>query len=66
MATALWLLEQGVDPDTITWIRPRETWLLNHANVQPTLQFAHRTLRALTLELETARDAASWPELFAR
>jgi hypothetical protein len=66
MDTALWLLEQGVDPDTITWIRPREAWLLNRANVQPTVQFAHRTLQALTLELEAARDAASLPELFAR
>lgn len=66
MDTALWLLEQGVDPDTITWIRPREAWLLNRSNVQPTVQFAHRTVQALTLEFEAARDATSVPDLFAR
>lgn len=66
MDTALWLLEQGVDPDTITWIRPREAWLLNRANVEPTAQFAHRTLQALTLEFEAACHATSLPDLFAR
>lgn len=66
MDTALWLLAQGVDPDTITWIRPREAWLLNRANVQPTLPFAHQTMRAMVAELETARDATSLPDLFDR
>ncbi len=66
MDTALWLLEQGVDPDAITWIRPRESWLLNRANVQPTPAFAHQTLAAIVGELEAARDASSLPDLFAR
>ncbi len=66
MDTALWLLAQGVDPDTITWIRPRESWLLNRVNVQPTMAFAHRVLAAITAELEAARDAASLSDLFVR
>jgi hypothetical protein len=64
--TALWLLEHGVDPDGITWIRPRDAWLLNRANVQPTPPFAYSTLEAITAELEVARDAASVQDLFAR
>ena len=66
MDTALWLLAQGTDPDTITWIRPREAWLLNRANVQPAAPFAHPTLAAMTRELEIARDASSLPDLFDR
>lgn len=66
MDTALWLLEHGVNPDSITWIRPREAWLLNRANVQPTLPFARQTLAAIVAELEAARDATSLPDLFAR
>ena len=66
MDTALWLLGQGVDPDTITWIRPRETWLLNRAKVQPAAPFALQTLEALTSELEIARDAQSLDDLFQR
>jgi hypothetical protein len=64
--TALWLLEQGTDPDRIVWIRPRDPWLLNRANVQPTAAFLARTLGAAAAELEAARDAASIDDLFAR
>ena len=31
----IWLLEQGVDPDAICWVRPRDPWMLNRARVQP-------------------------------
>ena len=29
------LLERGVDPDAICWVRPRDPWMLNRAMVQP-------------------------------
>lgn len=66
MDTALWLLAQGVDPETITWIRPRDAWLLNRANVQPSAAFVPRVLAAATAELEAARDAESLQDLFFR
>lgn len=31
----LWLLERGVDPDAISWITPRDAWLLDRARIQP-------------------------------
>ena len=31
----IWLLAQGVDPDAICWVRPREPWMLNRALIQP-------------------------------
>ncbi len=31
----IWLLERGVDPDAICWVRPRDPWMLNRALVQP-------------------------------
>ncbi len=31
----VWLLSQGLDPDAICWVRPREPWMLNRAVVQP-------------------------------
>lgn len=31
----VWLLTRGVAPDRITWIRPRDPWMLNRALVQP-------------------------------
>ncbi|GAC1603716.1 MAG: NAD(P)/FAD-dependent oxidoreductase [Acidimicrobiales bacterium] len=35
MDTCNWLLDEGVDPDRIRWIRPRDSWLFNRAFVQP-------------------------------
>jgi hypothetical protein len=31
----IWLLTNGVAPDRIMWVRPREPWMLNRAVVQP-------------------------------
>jgi hypothetical protein len=31
----VWLLVNGVPPDRITWVRPRDPWMLNRAVVQP-------------------------------
>ena len=31
----IWLLENGVEPDAICWVRPREPWMLDRAVVQP-------------------------------
>jgi hypothetical protein len=31
----IWLLANGVDPEAIRWVRPREPWMLNRAVVQP-------------------------------
>jgi hypothetical protein len=31
----VWLLANGVDPDAICWVRPRDPWMLNRAVVQP-------------------------------
>ena len=33
--TCVWLLGNGVSPNAITWVRPRDPWLLNRAVVQP-------------------------------
>ena len=31
----VWLLRNGVDPERIVWVRPRDPWMLNRAMVQP-------------------------------
>jgi len=31
----IWLLANGVAPDRIVWVRPRDPWMLNRAAVQP-------------------------------
>jgi hypothetical protein len=66
METVIWLLEQGAEPDLISWIRPRDAWLLNRGNLQRSLDFFVHTIGAFASEMEAARDAASIEDLFAR
>ena len=35
MDTAVWLLEAGVAPDRIGWVRPRDSWMFNRRFLQP-------------------------------
>jgi len=42
----LWLLENGVDPDIIRWIMPRDAWLLDRRNTQPSEEFFENTMGA--------------------
>lgn len=35
MDTCNWLLEAGVDPEAIQWLRPSDPWLFNRACMQP-------------------------------
>jgi hypothetical protein len=59
----VWLLTTGVRPERITWVRPREPWMLNRAVVQPdpvvALQLAVDTMVA-------AADAESLDDMFLR
>lgn len=59
----VWLLLNGVAPDRITWVRPREPWMLNRAVVQPD------PVVALGLAADTMASAAaasSLDDLFLR
>jgi hypothetical protein len=33
--TCVWLLQNGVSANAVTWVRPRDPWLLNRAVIQP-------------------------------
>jgi len=35
MDACLWLLGNQVDPDDITWVMPRDSWMLDRARIQP-------------------------------
>jgi hypothetical protein len=54
----LWLLEQGVDPEHITWVRPQDLWLLNRARIQPeAVQLsAYADMLAASANAETITD----------
>jgi sulfate adenylyltransferase small subunit len=37
MDAAVWLLDSGVPPESISWVVPRDSWLLNRLQTQPLL-----------------------------
>jgi hypothetical protein len=59
----VWLLDNGVDPDRICWLRPRDPWMFNRAVVQPDPVV---NLGMVADILESARDATSPDDLFLR
>ncbi len=66
MDTCLWLLRHGIDPQRLTWIKPRDSWLLNRANIQPGPQFAKRVLADVSAQLKSVGQADSVDDLFGR
>ncbi len=59
----VWLLANGVPPDRIVWVRPREPWMLNRAVVQPVPAVA---LGLAADTMAAAADADSVDDLFLR
>lgn len=62
----LWLLQMGCDPDKIQWIRPRDAWLLNRRNTQPTEAFFFDVFNAQAGMMESAASAESFDDLFSK
>jgi hypothetical protein len=66
MDACLWLLRHGIAPQRLTWIKPRDSWMLDRAAVQPGSQFAKRVLRDFAYQLSAVQEAESLPDLFER
>jgi putative NAD(P)-binding protein len=66
MDACLWLLRHGVAASRLTWIKPRESWILDRAAIQPGSQFAKRVLRDFSSQLAAVHEAESLPDLFDR
>jgi hypothetical protein len=58
-----WLIDQGTEADDITWIRPRDTWVLNRAFFQPGQP---RTLAGIVHQLEAMVASATVEEVYER
>ena len=66
MDACLWLLRHGVAAERLTWIKPRDSWVLDRAAIQPGSQFAKRVLRDFSNQLAAVHEAESLPDLFDR
>jgi hypothetical protein len=62
----LWLLENNVDPEKITWIVSRDSWLLSREKTQPTAEFFEATIGAQADQFEAIAQSSSVDNLFDR
>ena len=59
----IWLLDNGVDPGAICWVRPRDPWMLNRALIQPDPAIF---IGMAADTVESAAGAASPDDMFCR
>jgi len=62
----LWLLEQKVDPDKITWIVSRDAWLIDRKNTQPSMEFFKEFMGAQASQFEAVAQSTSIDDMFDR
>ncbi|MEM9615671.1 MAG: NAD(P)/FAD-dependent oxidoreductase [Actinomycetota bacterium] len=58
-----WLLGNGYPAEGITWIAPRDSWLMNRAHVQPGMENYEATVGGLAAQAEICAKADSADEL---
>ncbi|WP_142271526.1 NAD(P)/FAD-dependent oxidoreductase [Mycobacterium sp. AT1] len=64
MDACTWLMRHGISPDRLTWIKPRDSWLLDRASVQPGPAFARRVLADFSAQSRAIAAADSVEDLF--
>ena len=66
MDVGVWLLNSGAPADRITWVMPRDSWLLNRRCTQPGPEFFHDAIGGQAAQMEAFAAAASIDDLFDR
>ncbi|MFC6640257.1 hypothetical protein [Sulfitobacter sediminilitoris] len=66
MDAAIWLLEQGVSPDAISWVRPNDYWLFNRENIINHPSRFTTTIGTFLKELQTLATVSNVDEYCAR
>jgi len=62
----LWLLENNVSPDAITWIVSRDAWMLDRKNTQTEPEFFMDSIGAQANQFEAIAGAKSPEDMFDR
>ena len=60
----LWLLENRVNPDYITWIISRDAWLIDRKTAQPTAAFFEKSIGNQANQFEAVAQATSITDMF--
>ena len=65
MDACLFLLKNDVEPDRIRWIMPRDSWILDRANIQPAA-LGERAAGIFTQQIRDLAEATDFDDAFKR
>ena len=66
MDAGIWLLNHGAAPDSISWVMPRDSWLVNRLSTQPGEEFFHQSIGGQAAQMACFANATSVDDLFLR
>lgn len=66
MDAIVWLLRNGAAPDAISWVVPRDSWLLNRLQTQPGIEFFNHSMGGEADKLAAFANATSIEDAFLR
>lgn len=66
MDTAVWLLDNGLPPEALSWVVPRDSWLLNRLQTQPGAAFFEHAIGGQADQMAACAQAASIDDLYDR
>ena len=66
MDAGIWLLNHGVAPDSISWVMPRDSWLVNRLTTQPGDAFFKDSIGGQVTQMACFANATSVDDLFLR
>ncbi len=66
MDTAMWLLGQGVAPQAIHWVMPRDSWVVNRLGTQPGEEFFMHSIGGMVQQMRALAEASDVDDLFLR
>jgi NAD(P)-binding Rossmann-like domain len=64
MDVAVWLLNCGAPPESIQWVMPRDSWLINRITTQPTEEFFAHSIGGVAKQMKAIAEATSVEDLF--
>jgi len=66
MDTCVWLVQSGADPEAITWVVPRDSWLIDRITTQPSEEFFDQAIGGQADQMEAFATATGTADLFLR
>jgi len=66
MDVGVWLINSGAAPDSISWVMPRDSYLVNRLHTQPGMEFFNQAVGGQADQMEAFAKATSIDDLFER